>query len=114
MGASVTTAHVSFHREGPHQVSGCVPWPVASVEAQCQEAPRHFPRPPNRCRFLPGKLPVKGLPGAKRRDATAGRALDRELSRRQDAPREEDGPAALTGAANRVRDGGDRQVTDAG
>jgi hypothetical protein len=22
---------------------------------------RHFPRPPDRCRFLPGKLPVKGL-----------------------------------------------------
>jgi len=46
-------------------------------------------RPPGRCRFLPGKLAVKGLPGAERRDAeTAGRsALDRELSRRQDARR---------------------------
>src|SRR5262245_32833636 len=27
------------------------------------------PRPPARCRFVPRKLAVKGLPGAKRRDA---------------------------------------------
>src|SRR5215469_4248630 len=58
---------------------------------------------------LPGKLAVKGLPGRKRRDAkAAGRsALDWELSRRQDRPALEDGPAALVGAGQRgVRDGG--------
>lgn len=42
---------------------------------------------PRRCRILPGKVTVRGLPGAERRDAeAAGRsALDGELSRRQDA-----------------------------
>jgi hypothetical protein len=57
---------------------------------------------------LPGKLAVRGLPGAKRRDAkAAGRsALDWELSRRQDRPALEDGPAALAGTVTRVRDGG--------
>src|SRR5262245_12216326 len=60
---------------------------------------RLLPRPPGRCRILPGKLPVRGLPGAKRRDAkAAGRsALDWELSRRQDRPAREDGPVALAG-----------------
>ena len=47
---------------------------------------------------MPGKLAVKGLPAAKRRDGTAGSALDSELSRRHNARREEDGPAALAGA----------------
>jgi len=58
------------------------------------------PRPPDRCRFLPGKLAVKGLPGAKRRDAkAAGRsALDWELSRRQDAGRGRTARLALAGA----------------
>jgi hypothetical protein len=56
---------------------------------------------------LPWKLAVRGLPGAKRRDVAVGRALDRELSRRQDRPAREDGPAALAGAAAPgVRDGG--------
>ena len=44
-------------------------------------------RPSGRCQILPGKLAVRGLPGAKRRDAAVGRALDRELSRRQHARR---------------------------
>jgi hypothetical protein len=67
-----------------------------------------LPRPPGRCRILPGKFAVRGLPEAKRRDAkAAGRsALDSELSRRQDARRVEDGPAALAGAVTRMRDGG--------
>ena len=50
---------------------------------------RTFPGPPGKRLILPGKLAVRGLPGAKRRDAeAAGRsALDRELSRRQHARR---------------------------
>jgi len=67
-----------------------------------QRAGRLFPVPPGRCRFLPGKLAVRGLPGAKRRDAKAAghSALDRELSRRQDRPVREDGPVALVGVVN--------------
>jgi hypothetical protein len=60
--------------------------------------PTCSPGPPGRCQILPGKLPVKGLPGAKRRDAAVGRALDWELSRRQDRPAREDGLGALAGA----------------
>ena len=44
---------------------------------------------------MPGKLAVQGLPGAKRRDAAVGRALDSELSRRQDRPAREDGQPLL-------------------
>jgi hypothetical protein len=55
-----------------------------------------------------------GLPGAKRRDAAVGRALDSGLSRRQDRPAREDGPAALAGAVTGVRDGGDRLAAGAG
>jgi len=46
--------------------------------------------------ILPGKLAVRGLPGAERRDAeAAGRsALDWELSRRQDALAREDRPVS--------------------
>jgi hypothetical protein len=63
-----------------------------------------LPRPPGRCRILPGKFAVRGLPGAKRRDAkAAGRsALDSELSRRQDARRVVNGPAALAGTVTRI------------
>lgn len=35
---------------------------------------------------MPGKLSVQGVPGVKRRDAAVGRALNWELSRRQDRP----------------------------
>jgi hypothetical protein len=56
-----------------------------------------LPHPPGGCRILPGKRAVKGLPGAKRRDAkAAGRSdLDWALSRRQDRPAREDGRAVL-------------------
>jgi len=63
---------------------------------------------------LPGKLPVKGLPGAKRRDATAGSDLDRELSRRHDARRGRTARPLLQARPPRVRNGGDRQAADAG
>ena len=61
-----------------------------------------FPRPSARCQILPGEVAVKGLRGAKRRGAqAAGRsALDCGLSRRQDRPRGEDGPAAVAGAVS--------------
>ena len=59
-----------------------------------------FPVPPARCRILPGKVAVKGLRGAKRRDAkAAGHSALMGLSRRQDRPAREDGPAALAGAS---------------
>jgi hypothetical protein len=46
---------------------------------QSLHAARPFPRPPDRCRILPGKLAVRGLPEAKRRDATPGSALMGEV-----------------------------------
>jgi hypothetical protein len=72
----------------------------SSMAAQRQH--RFLSRPPDRCRILPRKLAVRGLPGAKRRDAEAAdrSALDRELSRRQDRPAREDGPAASAGAVS--------------
>jgi hypothetical protein len=62
---------------------------------------------PARRRILSGKLAVKGLPAAERRDAkAAGRsALYWQLSRDRIAQRGEGGPAALAGAATGVRDG---------
>ena len=66
---------------------------------------------------MPGKFPVQGLPGAKRRDAkAAGRsALDRELSRRQDHPAR-GGRPGRSGRRGQpgVRDGGDRLAAGAG
>jgi len=44
-------------------------------------------RPPGKRLTLPGEHAVRGLPGAKRRDAAVGRALDGVLPRRQDARR---------------------------
>ena len=73
-----------------------------------------FPPSSRQALVLPGKLAVRGLPGAKRRDAAVGRALDGELSRRQDRPAREDGPATLAGAVTGVRDGGERLAADAG
>jgi len=54
----------------------------------CSLDSRSVARLPGRCRFSLGKIAVKGLRGAKRRDAkAAGRsALDSGLSRRQDRP----------------------------
>jgi hypothetical protein len=68
--------------------------------------PQLICRPPGKCRFLPGKLAVRGLPGAKRRDAkAAGRsALGRELSRRQHAAGGRPGHSSRRGH-RKLRDG---------
>jgi hypothetical protein len=50
---------------------------------------------------VPGKLAVKGLRGAKRRDATTGSALDWGFRGGRIARRGEDGPAARAGAVSR-------------
>jgi len=47
--------------------------------------------------ILPGKLAVRGLPGAQRRDATAGSALMGAFAATR-CPAREDGQAALAGA----------------
>jgi hypothetical protein len=54
-------------------------YPGASDPREQRIAGPAISRPPGRCRILPRKLAVRGLPGAKRRDAVVGRALDREL-----------------------------------
>src|SRR5215471_16518057 len=66
-------------------MAGRQPLPLLAKHSGAKEPT--LPRPPGRCRTLPGKLAVRGLPEAKRRDAKAAgrRALDSELSRRQHA-----------------------------
>ena len=68
-------------------MAGRQPLPLLAKHSGAKEPT--LPRPPGRCRTLPGKLAVRGLPEAKRRDAKAAgrRALDSELSRRQHARR---------------------------
>src|SRR5215831_5255548 len=71
------------------------------------------PGPPDRCRVLPGELPVRGLPGAKRGTRAAGRALDRGASPATACPAREDGPGSscrrgrgCVTAGGRAGDGG--------
>ena len=66
----------------PYNGGAALFWPATGAGVS-----RTFPGPPGKRLILPGKLAVRGLPGAKRRDAeAAGRsALDSELSRRHDA-----------------------------
>jgi len=64
---------------------------------------------------LPGKVTVRGLPGAMRRDATAGSAFDSELSRRQDRSARGGRPGRSGRRGHMwVRDGGSRLAAGAG
>jgi hypothetical protein len=61
----------------------------------CSAAGSSLVRPSDRCRGLAGKDQCQG--SAPLAGTRPWRALDGDLSRREDARREEDGPAALAG-----------------
>ena len=86
--------------------------PRELTTAPCRQSNR--PRPPDRCRILAVEDHCQGRRVAPSETRAQRALLTVIFARRQDARREEDGPAALAGVVTRVRDGGDRLAAGAG